>query len=80
MLDTTEVADIAAVVNGPEDDLLEWDAVGWRHAEQNVRQLSLFPPEAPHPAVERLRELEPDELTPRQALELFYELKGLTSG
>jgi hypothetical protein len=44
MLDTTEldkaeVADIAAVVNGPEDELLDWDAVGWRHAEQNVRRL-----------------------------------------
>ena len=39
MLDTTEVADIAAVVNGPEDEALGWDAVGWRHAEQNVRRL-----------------------------------------
>jgi RNA-directed DNA polymerase len=39
MLDTTEVADIAAVVNGPEDELLDWDAVGWRHAEENVRRL-----------------------------------------
>jgi hypothetical protein len=39
MLDTTEVADIAAVVNGPEDESLDWDAVGWRHVEQNVRRL-----------------------------------------
>ena len=29
---------------------------------------------------ERLEALEPDELTPRQALELLYELKGLTAG
>ena len=39
MLDTTEVADIAAVVNGPEDEPLDWDAVQWRHAEENVRRL-----------------------------------------
>jgi hypothetical protein len=39
MLDTTEVADIAAVVNGPEDEPLDWDAVGWRQTEENVRRL-----------------------------------------
>src|SRR5207342_759931 len=39
MLDTTAVADIAAVVNGPEDEPLDWDAVQWRQAEENVRRL-----------------------------------------
>jgi hypothetical protein len=39
MLDPTEVADIAAVVNGPEDEPLDWDAIQWRHAEENVRRL-----------------------------------------
>ena len=34
------------------------------------------PPEAtPHPALERLRDLEPDLLTPREALDLLYQLK-----
>jgi len=28
-----------AVVNGPEDELLDWDAVDWRAHEQNVRRL-----------------------------------------
>src|ERR1035437_5648252 len=28
-----------AVVNGPEDDVLVWDAVGWRAAEDDVRRL-----------------------------------------
>jgi RNA-directed DNA polymerase len=37
VLDT--VADIAAVVNGPEDEPLDWDAIQWRHAEENVRRL-----------------------------------------
>src|SRR3954454_11137219 len=42
MLDPTvldTVADIAAVVNGPEDEPLDWDAIQWRHAEENVRRL-----------------------------------------
>ncbi|WP_027858808.1 DNA mismatch repair protein MutS [Marinobacterium jannaschii] len=30
----------------------------------------------PHPVVEKLNSLSPDELTPRQALDLLYELKG----
>ncbi len=33
---------------------------------------------APHPAVDALRDVDPDELTPREALEKLYELKKLT--
>jgi len=29
----------AVVVNGPEDDLLDWDAIDWRTAEDDVRRL-----------------------------------------
>jgi DNA mismatch repair protein MutS len=36
-------------------------------------QLDLFAT-APHPAVEQLRELDPDEMTPRQALDWLYRL------
>jgi hypothetical protein len=41
MPDTTEpnmakAAAAAAVVNGPEDDPLDWDAVSWRRAEGKV--------------------------------------------
>ncbi len=60
--------------------LKELEEAALRHAERNVQQLSLFPSEEPHPALERLEELEPDGLTPRQALELLYELKELVSG
>ena len=28
-----------AVVNGPEDELLDWHAVGWRAVEEDVRRL-----------------------------------------
>ncbi|MEF8792636.1 DNA mismatch repair protein MutS [Thiohalorhabdus sp.] len=37
-------------------------------------QLDLFSA-APHPVVERLRGLDPDELSPREALELLYHLR-----
>ncbi|OQX40968.1 MAG: hypothetical protein B0D88_08150, partial [Candidatus Sedimenticola endophacoides] len=52
-----------------------------RHAEQQASQLPLFapepPPAPPSPAIEALRRIEPDQLTPRQALEKLYELKEL---
>ena len=36
------------------------------------------PPDAPlHPVVSALENLEPDELTPKQALEALYHLKNL---
>ncbi|ADJ27740.1 DNA mismatch repair protein MutS [Nitrosococcus watsonii] len=40
-------------------------------------QLDLLALSAEHPAVQILRELDPDELTPRQALTKLYELKQL---
>lgn len=27
------------MVNGPEDEVLDWDAVGWRQVEEDVRRL-----------------------------------------
>jgi DNA mismatch repair protein MutS len=54
---------------------LEDDAI--RHSQRSAVQLSLFPLEAPNPAVEVLRELDPDAINPRQALELIYRLKAL---
>jgi RNA-directed DNA polymerase len=33
------VATVVGVVNGPEDEVLDWDAVGWRRVEDDVRRL-----------------------------------------
>lgn len=41
-------------------------------------QPDLFAAAEPHVALERLRELDPDQLTPREALDILYELKGLS--
>ncbi|MGM0577462.1 MAG: DNA mismatch repair protein MutS [Myxococcota bacterium] len=50
-------------------------------ARQDSWQLSLFAPAGgPGPAEERLGDIDPDDLTPRQALDLLYELKGLVDG
>jgi RNA-directed DNA polymerase len=39
LLEATEVADSDVTVNGPEDEPLDWDAVGWRRVEDEVRRL-----------------------------------------
>ncbi|MFI0459909.1 MAG: DNA mismatch repair protein MutS, partial [Candidatus Thiodiazotropha endolucinida] len=59
--------------------LLALEASAQRHAEQQQSQLPLFdlePPGMETSAVEQqLREIDPDELTPREALEALYRLK-----
>jgi RNA-directed DNA polymerase len=39
VLEATEVAADDAAVNGPEDEILDWDVTRWRQAEDNVRRL-----------------------------------------
>ncbi|VAW86551.1 DNA mismatch repair protein MutS [hydrothermal vent metagenome] len=39
------------------------------------QQISLFPPEQPHPVIDRLNEVKMDEISPRDALNFLYELK-----
>ena len=53
------------------------EAKGAAAAEPQMAQLSLFPMEAPSPALDALRETSPDDLTPRQALETLYRLKDM---
>jgi RNA-directed DNA polymerase len=39
MPEATPVADGGEVVNGPEGRILDWDAVRWHRAEEEVRRL-----------------------------------------
>ncbi len=64
--------------------LRELEQAAQQHAQAESSQLSLFqqtPPADPAPAQDPLRErlaaLDPDQLTPRQALEALYELRAL---
>ena len=60
-----------------------------RHRQQcSLRQADLFSttgnvdessPDASHPALEALREADPDALSPRDALELLYRVRKLLS-
>ena len=38
-LTAVSVADGGGVVNGPEGEILNWDAIDWRATEENVRRL-----------------------------------------
>jgi DNA mismatch repair protein MutS len=40
-------------------------------------QIDLFAPQHDHPLVTALQGVDPDNLTPRQALELVYKLKEM---
>ncbi len=49
-------------------------ASGKAHVAAPDEQLSLSLPTAPHPVVERLRSLDPNAMTPLQAIQLLGEL------
>jgi DNA mismatch repair protein MutS len=57
--------------------LRELEDAARRHSDREATQLPLFPLEAPNPALDALKELDPDALTPRAALDLVYHLKAL---
>ena len=52
-------------------------SAGGESAGGGARQMSFF--EVPHPAVERLRGLEPDTMTPIDALNVLYTLRSLVT-
>jgi DNA mismatch repair protein MutS len=64
--------------------LRELEQAAQQHAQAESNQLSLFQQpseqEQPHgsdPLRERLADLDPDQLTPREALDALYELHAL---
>jgi DNA mismatch repair protein MutS len=56
---------------------LEDNAYLEKQAETNAQQLDLFSFKEAHPALEKLKDLNPDELSPKQALALLYLLKDM---
>ncbi|MGZ8225712.1 MAG: DNA mismatch repair protein MutS [Methylococcaceae bacterium] len=56
---------------------LEDNAYMEQQAETGVNQLDLFASRECHPVVCLLEDINPDDLSPRRALELLYKLKGL---
>ncbi len=70
-----------AVIERARTRLRELEDAAQRHSQQQSTstQLSLFTLEEPNLAVVALRELNPESLTPLQALELVFQLKELAS-
>ena len=84
------------VITRARGRLRELEDAARRHAEQGAVQLSLFlpepdlhpapPPEHPpalppeHPVCAALRAIEPDEVTPKAALDALYRLRALIDG
>jgi DNA mismatch repair protein MutS len=67
-----------AVIERARTRLRELEEAARRHTEREAMQLSLFPPEPPpSPALDALRDLDPDALSPREALEHLYRIKSL---
>jgi len=56
---------------------LEDHAYSEQQTATGVNQLDLFSSKECHPVVTLLEDIKPDDLSPRQALELLYKLKGL---
>ena len=67
----------AKVIKRARTRLRELEDAARRHSDRGATQLSLFPLEPPNPALDALRALDPDSLTPRQALETLYRIKKL---
>ena len=68
------------VINAAKQKLFQLENTAASTTPPNAKapepQLGLFEPQ-PHPVTDKLAELNPDELTPRQALEALYNLKQL---
>ena len=67
----------AKVIQRARGRLRELEEAARRHSDRGATQLSLFPLEPPNPALDALRDLDPDSLSPRQALEQLYRLKRM---
>jgi DNA mismatch repair protein MutS len=67
------------VINHAKNKLLhlENNAYIEQQDQREVNQLDLFTSRECHPAVVLLEELQPDNLSPRQALDVLYRLKKM---
>ncbi|MBT1427090.1 DNA mismatch repair protein MutS [Dickeya dianthicola] len=77
---------VAALAGVPKDvikrarqKLKELESLAGHASASHVdgSQLALLTPEEPSPALEALEAIDPDALTPRQALDWLYKLKGM---
>ncbi|MCK5335786.1 MAG: DNA mismatch repair protein MutS, partial [Gammaproteobacteria bacterium] len=67
------------VIEAARNKLLELErqSINQNKDSKQDGQLDMFAAAPPNPVIERLQDIEPDSLTPRQALDLLYELRAL---
>jgi DNA mismatch repair protein MutS len=68
----------AAVVRAARTQLARLDDEAARRAPQGDLFSAPAHKELPHPAIEALRETDPDALSPKEALDLIYRLKKMS--
>jgi DNA mismatch repair protein MutS len=62
------------VLEQARSKLRQLENEAYKHSEPDAHQVDLFSATKPHPAVDKLLEINPDDLSPRQAHELLYAL------
>ena len=69
----------SSVVNEAKNKLRQLEDSAYIDQQQEIgsNQLDLFANQEPHPAIDLLNHTSVDHLTPKQALDLIYQLKGL---
>lgn len=75
----------AAVIRSARKHLADLEAAAAAHAPQGdlfsaPSATAAAPATEPHPAIDALRDCDPDALTPRDALDLLYRLRELAQG
>jgi DNA mismatch repair protein MutS len=68
-----------SVIKSAKDKLRQLEDTAYidKQTESGNQQLDLFSTKECHPVVTLLEDSNPDELSPRQALDLLYRLKGI---
>ena len=57
--------------------LKQLESEEYKHQPPSSSQSDLFTISEPHPAVDKLLEIDPDDLSPKQAQDLLYQLNKL---
>jgi len=65
------------VVQQAKSKLKQLENDEFKNTASSSTQPDLFPKTAPHPAIDKLLEIDPDEMTPKQAQDFIYQLNKL---
>ena len=67
-----------AVIDSARKKLMALEKQTYAEHRSEAQQFDLFMNAEPHPALDLLRTIKPEETTPKQALDLLFALKALT--